>query len=358
MTKKSEIASLGFISLVVAITAAVLFFGNQLLKSPVSSDKTEIVFDVSPGSTLTQISDNLQNAGLIRNSKSFQLYAKAKGLASKFKVGEYSLNQAMAPDEIMDAIVSGKSITHNLTIAEGLNVYDIAQIFEKNKIATQDEVLKLVRDKIFIKSVLNEDLTSLEGYLFPETYKITKFEGAKSVLIQMVNRFLIVWKEIEPQVAPILQQGWSRNQIVTLASIVEKETGASFERPLVASVFHNRIAKKMRLETDPTVLYGLALQQGKMPTNITKNDLRTPSSHNTYTIGGLPPTPIANPGKEALLATLKPTRSNYLFFVSQNNGTHVFSENIDQHNAAVRDYQLNPKARENKSWKDLKQADR
>lgn len=364
MTKKLGIASISLISFIIAITSAVLFFGHQLLKSPVSSDKTEVVFDVSPGSTLVQISNNLQDAGLIRHSKSFQLYAKAKGLASKFKVGEYSLNQAMTPDDIMGVIVSGKSIAHNLTIAEGLNIFDIAQIFEKNNVGPKEEFLKLIHDKIFIKSLFsdpastNENLTSLEGYLFPETYKITKFEGTKSVVTQMVNRFLVVWKEIEPQVTPLIQQGWTRNQIVTLASIVEKETGASFERPIVSSVFHNRITQKMRLQTDPTVLYGLALQQGRMPTNITKNDLLTPSSHNTYTIGGLPPTPIANPGKEALLATVKPARTNYLYFVSQNNGTHAFSETFEQHNNAVKDFQLNPKARENKSWKDLKQADR
>lgn len=352
MTKKTKVASFGIVSMTVAIAIVALFFGYQLLKSPVSSDKTEIIFEVSPGTSLAQISGELRVKGLIRNSRIFQIYATLRGLASKFKVGEYSLNQAMTPDEIMMVVVSGKSIARTVTIAEGLNLYDIAQIFEKNRISTVDEFFKIVYDRQFIKSLLNENVISLEGYLFPETYKITKFEGAKAIITQMVNRFLTVWKEVDPEARGI---GWSRAQVVTFASIIEKETGASFERPLVSSVFHNRLVKKMRLQTDPTVLYGMAVKQGKMPTNITRNDLLTPTVYNTYTIMGLPPTPIANPGKEALLAALKPAKTNYLFFVSQNNGTHIFSENIRQHNKAVKEYQMNAKLRVNKSWRDLKQ---
>ncbi|MEQ1722438.1 MAG: endolytic transglycosylase MltG [Pseudobdellovibrio sp.] len=351
MTKKTKVAGLGLISISIAIAAVVLFFGYQLLKAPVNSDNTEVVFDVSPGTNLVQISNELQSKGLIRNSKAFQVYAKTKGIAAKFKVGEYSLNSAMTPEQIMNVLVSGKSIARNITIAEGLNIFDIAEILEKNGIGTKEEFFKLVNDRLFIKSLLGEDLKSLEGYLFPETYKVTKFEGQRSVLTQMVNRFLTVWKELEPQAK---QKGWTRNQVVTFASIVEKETGASFERPVVSSVFHNRIEKKMRFQTDPTILYGLALKQGKMPKNITKNDLLTPAPYNSYTNVGLPPTPISNPGKAALLATLQPAQTKYLFFVSQNNGTHVFSETIEQHNKAVQNYQLNAKARENKSWRDLK----
>ncbi len=351
MTKKTKVAGLGLISISIAITAVVLFFGYQLLKAPVSRDKSEVIFDVSPGSSLVQISNDLQARGLIRHSKVFQVFAKTKGLAAKFKVGEYSLNPAMTPEEIMNVLVSGKSIARSITIAEGLNIFDIAEIFEKNGIGTRAEFFKLVNDPIFIKSLLREDLKSLEGYLFPETYKVTKFEGQRSVLTQMVNRFLAVWKELEPQAQ---QKAWTRNQVVTFASIVEKETGASFERPVVSSVFHNRIEKKMRFQTDPTIMYGIALQQGKMPTNITKNDLLTPAPYNSYTNAGLPPTPISNPGKEALLATLQPAQTKYLFFVSQNNGTHVFSETLEQHNKAVQNFQVNAKARENKSWRDLK----
>ncbi|MEK6627637.1 MAG: endolytic transglycosylase MltG [Bdellovibrionota bacterium] len=348
--KKITVATVGVLSLVIAAAVVVLFFGYQLLRAPVSFDTAEIVFDVKPGATVTVISNELQAKGLIRNSKSFQIYAKALGLASKFKVGEYSLNRAMTPIEIMSVIVSGKSIARSITIAEGFNVFDIAKIFEEKNISTQEDFFKLVYDKEFIKSLLNENLHSLEGYLYPETYKITKFESTKSILTQMVGRFTSVWQEIEPLAKNL---GWTRNQIVTFASIVEKETGAGFERPLVSSVFHNRLVQKMRLQTDPTVLYGMALKLKKMPINITKNDLLTATPHNTYTNYELPPTPISNPGKEALLATLQPAQTKYLFFVSQNNGTHVFSENIQQHNRAVQQFQMNSSARKNKSWRDL-----
>lgn len=369
LNKKAKIVILGLASLSIAIAVTGLFFGYQLLKSPVvvsspGGVQPEITFEITTGLTLNQIANQLQAKGLIRNSKSFQIYARLKGLAAKFKVGEYSLNQAMTPDEIMSVLISGKSITRNITFAEGLSLFDIAEVFEKNNIGSKEEFFKLAYDRAFIKSLLNENLASLEGYLFPETYQVTKFEGTKSVLTQMVNRFLTVWHgEIEPYarqniLANNQQTQWSRNQIVTFASIVEKETGASFERPLVSSVFHNRLTKKMRLQTDPTVLYGIALRQGKMPNNITKNDLLTATSHNTYTNAGLPPTPIANPGREALLATLNPAKTNYLFFVSQNNGTHVFSENVQQHNKAVREFQMNTKARANKSWRDLNQSNK
>jgi UPF0755 protein len=350
-------ASVGVVSILIAIMVTGLFFGYQLLKKPIGKDKSEIIFDVVPGTTIGQIAKDLQKQRLIRNARVFRWYARLRLRTQSIKAGEYSLNQTMTPDDIVAVLVSGKSIARNLTIAEGLNVWDIADIFEKMKICTREEFFKIVYDKAFIKSLLNEDLNTLEGYLFPETYKVTKFESPKSIITQMVNRFLIVWKEVEPE-AKIKVSGWSRRQIITFASIVEKETGAGFERPLVASVFHNRLDKKMRLQTDPTVLYGNAVLRGKMPLNITKTDLLTPTLYNTYTNYGLPPTPICNPGKAAIMATINPAVTSYLFFVSQNNGTHVFSETIQQHNRAVQMYQMNAKARANKSWRDLKPANK
>jgi UPF0755 protein len=353
LTKKSSVFGISISIFIFTLVVVTMFFGWELFKKSVSQDKTEIVFEVAPGASLAQISRQLQDRRLIRNAKSFQYYAQFRGQASKFKTGEYSLNQTMTPDEIMAVLVSGKSIARSITVAEGLNIFDIAQIFEKAGIATTDEFYEIVHDKELIQQLLEENLPGLEGYLYPETYLFTKYEDARSIVTQMVKRFLSVWNEDVATQARAL--GWTRHQIVTFASIVEKETGAAFERPLVSSVFHNRLQKKMRLQTDPTVLYGLAVQQKKMPNNITKQDLLTPTPYNTYTNFGLPPAPIANPGKEALLATLNPQQSKYLFFVSKNDGTHIFSENLQQHNKAVQQFQLNAKARENKSWRDLKE---
>ena len=353
MTKKTTVASAAILAFVLALVFVVGFFGYQLIEKPMGTDKTEIVFEVPPGDSISQIAASLQEQKLIRNAKVFHWYARFRGQAGKIKVGEYALNASMSPDEIISTLVSGKSLAHSITVAEGLNIFDIAAEFENQKICTQKEFFQIVEDKAFIKSLLGEDLTSLEGYLFPETYKFTKFDGPKVIITAMVKRFLTIWTE---QLGNVQKLPWTRNQVVTLASIIEKETGAAFERPIISSVFHNRILKKMRLQTDPTVLYGMALKDKKMPLNITRNDLLTPSIYNTYTIDGLPPTPIANPGKESLLAALNPSASKYLFFVSQNNGTHVFSENLQQHNKAVQQFQMNAKARENKSWRDLKQS--
>ena len=350
MTKKVKIFGIGLLSFVAAAALAVTFFTLQFVNSGVSTNTTEIIFEIPPGTSLTQIALNLQNKGLIRNGKLFLMYSRLKKMNSRLKVGEYSLNQAMTPNVILEVLVSGKSITRNLTIAEGLSLFDIAEILEKSGVGTQKEFFALAYDKDFIKSLLNEDLESLEGYLFPETYKITKYESIKSIVAQMVKRFVTVWSRYEDVTK---QKKWSRNQLITFASIVEKETGAAFERPMVSSVFHNRLAKKMRLQTDPTVIYGVALKSGMMPFNITKADLLTPTRHNTYTNYGLPPTPIANPGEDAIRASLQPANTKFLYFVSRNDGTHVFSENFEKHNDAVKDFQLNSKARNGKSWRDL-----
>ncbi len=353
MTKKFKVVSLSSVVLLLALAGGVLFFGYQLLKTPVSSDRTEIIFEVAPGANATQTAAELQKNNLIRNADVFLLYSRFMNQNSKIKVGEYSLNQAMTPDEILAVLVSGKSITRNLTIVEGLNLFDIAAILEKMGLGTRQEFFALARDKDFIKSLLGEELSSLEGYLFPETYKFTKFESMKSIVSQMVRRFLVIYKEIEPVAK---QMNWTRNQIVTFASIVEKETGAGADRPIVSSVFHNRLQKKMRLQTDPTVLYGMAMKMGFMPNNITRNDLLTPTPYNSYTNAGLPPTPISNPGRESLLAAVRPANTKNIYFVSRNDGTTVFSETLEKHNAAVKTFQMNAKARIGKSWKDLEKT--
>ena len=171
-----------------------------------------------------------------------------------------------------------------------------------------------------------------------------------TLIVKMVEHFLTVYKEVQKKGS---FSHWEQNEIVTLASIIEKETGAPWERPLISSVFHNRLNKNMRLQTDPTVIYGILHEKGVFLKNLKKIHLKQYTPYNTYTFKGLPPGPIANPGKDALLATLQPAKSNYLYFVSRNNGTHVFSKTYREHSKAVRQYQLNPKARRGKSWRDL-----
>lgn len=350
MSKASKIFISAFLLFALSVGGAVGYFYFQFVHSSATDDSGDVVFEVPPGLTLGVVAKHLKEKSLIKNTHLFLLLARLRGLDHQMKVGEYMLRGTMTPLEVLSVITSGKSITRALTIAEGLNIYEIAEVIDRMEFGPKEEFLKLVKDPALIKSLLGHEADSLEGYLFPETYRITKYEGLKDIISSMVKRFLVVYQEIAPRQEAMK---WTRHQVVTLASIVEKETGAPQERPLIASVFHNRLQKRMRLQTDPTIIYGMAALSGVVPTNISRKDILEPTAYNTYVINGLPPGPIANPGREALLAVVSPASSQFLYFVSRNNGTHVFSETLEKHNAAVREFQLNSKAREGKSWRDL-----
>lgn len=328
------------------------FYVIRFLNSPGAAESREVVYEVVPGRSFGAIAAHLESQGVIQNQRAFSIYARLTGQRSQIKAGEYLFRTSMKPHEVIHVLTSGRSIARSFTISEGLNMFEIAQIYERAGFGRAAEFLKLVRDPVVARSLLGEQVSSLEGYLFPETYQVTKFTTTRELITAMVQRFLTVYREIEASVPP----GMSRHQLVTFASLVEKETGAPEERPLIASVFYNRLKKGMRLQTDPTIIYGMALERGVIPTNIGKADILRPTPYNTYVISGLPPGPISNPGREALRATIQPAQSEFLFFVSRNNGTHVFSKSYEDHNQAVRDFQMNPKARAGKSWRDLKRT--
>lgn len=354
MKKTVLVLGVAIFALVVAVGGGLAYLGYEFMHSRPSAVAQDVVYEVIPGKGFNSIAKELETKGLVKNAYFFSLFARIKGERSKVKVGEYLLRTNMNPQEILDTITSGKSIARSFTVSEGLSTYEIAELYEKEGFGKASDFLSMVRDPQLITSLLGRSQESLEGYLFPETYMLTKYTDTKTLVTNMVKRFLFVYTEVTAQAA---LPGWSQHQIVTLASIIEKETGAPQERPLISSVFHNRLQKKMRLQTDPTVIYGKAETLGKIEINITKSDLLTPTRYNTYVIGGLPPGPIANPGREALMAALKPDTSDYLFFVSQNDGTHVFSEDYKGHQKAVQKFQLDRKAREGKSWRDLKKKE-
>jgi UPF0755 protein len=207
----------------------------------------------------------------------------------------------------------------------------IAAAFGRDNWVDPDKFLALCRDASFIRS-LGIEAPTLEGYLFPETYALVRGEvSEQSLVTRMVRHFDQVWKALDkPDPLPL-----DRHQLVTLASIVEKETGNGEERPIIAGVFYNRLHKKMRLQSDPTTIYGLANFNG----NLTRKDLHTATPYNTYVIHGLPPGPICNPGRASLEAVLHPAEVDYLYFVSRNNGSHQFSATLEEHNRAVHRYQ-------------------
>jgi UPF0755 protein len=338
-------------SVFLASVGGMWFVWNNFVNKPMSDLDQEIAYEVAPGLSFRAVAKDLQKQQLIRNADFFVILAKLHGGANKMKVGEYALNHNMSPKEILTAILSGKSIERKLTVAEGLNIFEVAEVFEAAGLAKKDEVFKTLTDKAYVKEVLGEERESLEGYLFPETYSFTKYTDYKTIIAEMISKFKAIYKVAE---SSSKIQGLNKHEIVTLASIIEKETGAPEERPMISSVFHNRLAKHMMLQTDPTIIYGKALETGNLEIKISKADLTKPTPYNTYVIKALPPGPIANPGKAALLAAVQPASSNYLYFVSHNDGTHQFSEDYKSHEKAVKKFQLDPKAREGKSWRDLK----
>jgi UPF0755 protein len=239
----------------------------------------------------------------------------------------------MTPAQILDMLVQGRSILYRLTIPEGYTIKQVAQEIARQGLGTAEEIQKLATDPMVAQSYAIEAQT-LEGYLFPDTYYFPKDVEPLKIIAKMVEHFNTQFQPVWEQRAKELN--FSVHQIVTLASIIEKETGAPSERPIIASVFHNRLKKKMRLESDPTVIYGIPKFDG----NIKRHHLQTRTPYNTYKIKGLPPGPIANPGSASIEAALYPYETNFLFFVAKKDGTHQFSTNIKDHNRAVRKYQL------------------
>lgn len=350
-----------FVLLVSILTAVgVGYQVYRFINHPAGDDTTEIIFTVKNGQTFRRVAKELEAQGLITSERNFRFYARLNSFGSQLKLGEYALRKNMSPKEIMRILASGRSIEYVIAASEGLNIFEIAAIVEHAGVGTAKDFINAVRDTENNNSLLGMPLASLEGYLFPDTYRVTRVAGIPGLIRQMVARFKVQFaKVLEARGVQnqnsIQTQGisLSSHEIVTLASIIEKETGAPDERPLIGSVFYNRMNKKMRLQTDPTVIYGIWLERGVWNRNISKRDLLAPTPYNTYIIGGLPPGPIANPGYEALLAAVRPAVSNFLYFVSRNDGTHVFSKEYSQHQSAVKSFQLNPKAREGKSWRDL-----
>ena len=323
----------------------------QFLNKPANQETAEVIFEIPSGTPFYLISEKLYREGLIADKTRFNFFAKISKQTTQLKVGEYLLRRNMTPYEVLKILTEGKSIVHNLTIPEGHNIFNIRDLFNERWPGRGDEFFKIVNDKKIVNELIKTDVPeSLEGYLFPETYTFTKFTPMITLVRQMVHNFNSNIQEIRSNAKIKMPL----HEHVILASVIEKETGAPEERPLISSVFHNRLEKKMKLQSDPTILYGMFLQTGQVTKSIRRSDILNPTPYNTYTVKALPIGPIANPGKEALFAAVNPANSKYLYFVSRNDGTHVFSESYKDHNRAVKDFQLNRKAREGKSWRDRK----
>ena len=305
-----------------------------------------IPFTVKKGSSPSKVVRDLKAKGLIEDAQLFRLYLqRIAKKANTIQAGEYVLNKSMSGDELIAALGKGRAKEISFTIPEGLRKNEIAEIIARSGLVTKRELLLAMNNKALAnafgvpkKGADGQDKIpgGIEGYLYPDTYQFPKGVSAEAILKKMRKRLDEV---IDDKMrARMKEMGWSLHKVLTLASIVEKETGQAYERPLIAALFLNRMRMKppMKLQTDPTVIYGIKNYDG----NIRRRDLTTPHPYNTYTIKGLPPGPIASPGKNAINAVLFPGKTKALYFVSKNDGTHIFSETLAQHNAAVQKWQV------------------
>ncbi len=325
---------LACLALGVGAAVSILFWTQHAL-APVSTETLGarvLRFEVEAGDSMGQVAEALEAEGLIRNARAARWFARAQDLSSKLKIGEYELSGSLSTPEILEILAEGRVQTHLVVIPEGLRASEIAARLEASGLADSEAFLTIVMDPAAARS-RGIEASSLEGYLFPDSYRFARGLPAERVVDAMVGEFLAVYRELGPDVK---RTGLSRHEFVTLASIVEKETGAPQERPLIAAVFLNRLKRRMRLETDPTVIYGIPDFDGNLR-RVHLLDSQNP--YNTYKVPALPPGPIASPGRDALEAVLNPADTPYLYFVSRNDGTHAFSKSYAEHQKAVDRFQ-------------------
>ena len=295
-----------------------------------------VLVEVPRGASFAAVAAQLEVSGAIRDARAFAWLARLQKQDGALKAGEYEIAPGLGARDVLAMLVEGRVRLHGVSIPEGLTLVEIAQRVAAAGFGSADEFRALARDRAYAqeRGIPGE---TLEGFLFPETYRFPRGASARDVIDAQLAQFERAWNEIAPLAA---KRGMSQRDVVVLASLIEKETGAPEERPLISAVFHNRLAKGMRLETDPAVIYGIANFDGNLR-RVHLEDEGNP--YNTYRIPALPPGPIANPGLASLRAAVEPTPgAEFLFFVarSDGSGTHVFSVTYADHLRAVRRFQL------------------
>lgn len=323
------------IALAVVIGAgAGLYWGGKawLLERRASQSGQAELVEIAKGSSLAQAAKALADAGIVNNARLFQLAGRLTSEDGPILAGEYELSSAMNAARILRFLRSGRVKLHYVLIPEGYTLAQIAARLDESGIAERAEVLRLAADPAFTAE-LGVNQPSLEGYMFPDTYRFPRHLGARAAMSAMVGRYNQAWQALAPAAK---QQGWSRHKATTLASIIQREAGRNEEMPLISAVYRNRLKRGMRLQADPTVIYGLGeAYQG----NLTRAHLESDTTYNTYTRTGLPPGPICSPGREALAAALRPSKVPFLYFVAKGDGSHQFSTTYAQHQKAVDAFQ-------------------
>lgn len=331
MTRRTVFILTGLL-LLLCLAAGVGLRFALFLRTPVAPPAARTI-TVPAGASFAAVAERLAEEGVVSDLFWLKALSRLRGDARQVQAGEYDFREAASPDTVLDRLVAGDVRRYRFTVPEGLNLREIAAKLDEEGRGDGAVFLKLARDPALI-AALGIDATTLEGYLFPETYTLIASSTERDLLLAMVEQFRA---RLTPElIAAAAGSGLDRHQLVTLASIVQKEAGNREEMPRIAAVFHNRLKRRMPLQADPTVIYGIADFDG----NLTREHLKTPTPYNTYRIAGLPPGPITSPGEDALRAAAQPAESDELYFVARGDGTHVFSRTLKEHNRMVRRYQL------------------
>ena len=298
----------------------------------VPSGSGTTVHDVSfpTGSGIKKLATELKAAGIIRSSWHFILISRLRGQAHRLKAGDYRFNDAMTTSDILGKVVNGDVDYRRFALPEGYSIYQAAELLEQKGYFKKVAFLEKCRDKTLLGRFAIP-AASVEGYLYPATYNLPRNGSEEQLIGQMVEQFNKVCSEFK---GGENRSSLSRHEVVTLASIIEKEAISPEEKPMISGVFHNRLRIGMPLQSDPTAVYGVRAFSGK----VSKSDIQHQSPYNTYLVKGLPPGPIGNPGLAALKAALHPANTQFLYFVARKDGTHQFSRTLDEHNSAVNRY--------------------
>jgi peptidoglycan lytic transglycosylase G len=309
---------------------------RQRLNTPYREFVGEEVFvDIPAGSSVAAIGNRLVAAGVLPDPWTFRLAARATGADRHLQAGEYRFAGASTPLTVMQRLAAGDVFRLAVTFPEGLTIAEMAETFARSGLGTSRDFIAAASEPAVVASY-GARLRSLEGYLFPDTYPLARTSAASDVIRAMLTRFDQVFTpELRGAAAA---RGWTVHEVLTLASLIEKETARADERPIVAAVYLNRLKIGMALQCDPTVVYAL-MQARRWDGNIRKGDLQIDSPYNTYRVRGLPPGPIASPGRASIEAALKPADVAYLYFVSRNDGTHVFATTLAEHDRNVHQWQ-------------------
>lgn len=323
MAKRARIAAA--IATLVLLAAAWFIVG---LPANLRRGKEVRIF-IRKGASFREAADSLAASGVVRSSRMFGYYARARGTDRSLRWGTYVLRDAMSWEQVLESLRLGRGVVHAVTIPEGWTIAQITPVLAEALELTPDSIAAAVRDTALLHR-LDIPTPTLEGYLFPDTYTFPDRSSARDAIHTMVDRFEHEWKPQWDSLLPAMKL--RRHDIVTLASIVEAEVRRREEGPVVAAVYLNRLKAKMALQADPTVTYAL----GKRPGRVLFSDLRVKSPYNTYINFGLPPGPIGSPGASSLEAALKPAKVPYRFFVAAPDGHHEFRRTYDEHLAAIR----------------------